>query len=82
MLFAGRDLALVRGSDVERDGMFLELVEGEQRRVLADVFYSDADGSYVLTEYAPDTPPEAIAWLKEQAHRLLPPLRERSNGQL
>ena len=77
MTFAGREFELQMGSDVQRDGMFLELNElrhGE-RVVVAEMFYSDEDGRLELTEYEPGCPPSAIAWLRAEGARRLPPVR-------
>jgi len=65
----------VRGSDVDRDGMFLELWEilGHDRDgPLAEVFHADATGAMTFTGNVPDIPVEAVAWLLERARELLP----------
>ena len=75
MTFDGREYALVMGSDVERDGMFLELddLTGGERETVAEVFYADGDGSMALTEYREGVPRAVLAWLRDEAARRLPP---------
>ena len=75
MRFDGRDFEFILGSDVRNDGMYLELNEVVDGRweAVADVFYSDADGSMSLTQYAERVPGAALAWLEAEAQRRLPP---------
>ncbi len=76
MKIDGCEYSLLMGSDVGRDGVFLELYEGSDPYVgpvLAESFYSDVDGSISTTQYAEQVPAGAIMWLKEQAERRLPP---------
>ncbi len=64
----------VMGSDVARDGMYLELwVCGASRELALWAFYSDADGSFEFTRYQTDVPPEIEAWFHQEAKRRLPP---------
>lgn len=75
MTFEGRTYATLMGSDVDRDGMYLELedVTGGSRETLAEWFYADADGSLVFTEYRRRAPAAVLAWFREEAARRLPP---------
>jgi hypothetical protein len=76
MRIDGREYSLLMGSDVERDGMFLELYEGADAHSgspLAEYFYSDVDGSMTLTEYERGVPAAALAWLQSEGARRLPP---------
>ena len=59
MNIEGHEYMVLRGSDTERDGMFLELYLGREPngKPLAECFYSDADGSMSLTIYERSTPP-------------------------
>lgn len=70
-----RDYALVMGSDVaDRDGMFLELTAGPlESDPLAEVFYSDVDGSMSLSTFSNSIPLETLEWLISEARRRLPP---------
>lgn len=62
-------------SDVQRDGMGLELrstVQG-QARTVAEVFYSDAEHTLTLNTFDCDVPLEIIEELIAEARRRLPP---------
>ena len=75
MTFEGRTYATLMGSDVNRDGMFLELedVTGGGRDTLAEWFYSDADASMTFTAYRRRVPAPVLAWFEREAARRLPP---------
>ena len=67
--------ATVMGSDLARDGMFLELWDIQATQELALVaFYSDADGSFEIERYRVDVPQEVEAWFEQEARRRLPPI--------
>jgi hypothetical protein len=74
--FRGRQYELIRASDVESDGMWLELyaLSGGGRSQMLDAFYSDACGEMNLTAYAPDMPLELVEWFVSRARQLLPPV--------
>jgi len=76
MKFESREYALQMSSSLPDDGMLLELIDGprETGEIVADVLYSDADGSMRLTQYRRSVPAAAIAWLREEAARRLPPI--------
>jgi hypothetical protein len=61
------------GSDLVRDGMFLELWDRSVGELALEVFYSDVNGSFATTRYRFDVPPEVEAWFQAEAHRRLPP---------
>ena len=64
----------IMGSDVHRDGMFLELRERSRPLELALwAFYSDVDGTFEFERYRDDVPPEVEAWFHHEARRRLPP---------
>ena len=63
----------LRGSDVQRDGMYLELIEHQTGNAVAEVFYSDASGSMSISVFQPEIPLEAIERLIERARHELPP---------
>jgi hypothetical protein len=71
----GQEYMVIRGSDLERDGMFLELYLGREPNGMpvAECFYSDADRSLSLTVYEGSTPEAALAWLEKEGARWLPP---------
>jgi hypothetical protein len=70
-----RTFATQMGSDVLRDGMYLELIEvtvaGPVDR--AEWFYSDADGSFAFTAWSADLSRTVLAWFEAEARRRLPP---------
>lgn len=69
---------LTRGSDIVRDGMYLELTMANTDPVLqlAEVFYSDVTHQFTLTCFEPNLPLEVIETLIEQAKKLLPPIEK------
>jgi hypothetical protein len=72
----GRELEVMRGSDIVRDGMFLEIstVNDDRRNILVEVFFSDVDGTFTFTCDAPfSLPLEVIESLIAEARTLLPP---------
>lgn len=65
---------MIRGSDVDRDGMYLELIESSTGKVVAEVFYSDVTNAMTLTTFTQDLPLSAVEWLIECAKSDLPPI--------
>ncbi|KJV30339.1 hypothetical protein [Pantoea sp. SM3] len=68
---------LTRGSDVLRDGMYLELSVSDKSssRLVADVFYSDVTQEFFLTCYEENIPMEEVEKLISKARILLPPVK-------
>ena len=68
------------GSDVHRDGMYLELNRAgrEHEGALAEVFYSDVDGAMMFSGYAADLPLEVIDWFIAEAKKRLPTISSSS----
>ncbi len=54
------------GSDLDRDGFYLE-VEDSDRALVAEVFYSDQDGSMSFTGYRPAISLELVEWMLAEA---------------
>lgn len=78
VLIGGMTYTLELGSDLERDGMFLELYEGSRDGpFLAEVFYSDQTHTMTFTALREDLPLEAVEWFIEQAKVQLPPVERR-----
>ena len=70
----GQTYTVVRGSDVDRDGMYLELkIEGQPAEV-AEVFYADETGEFSVTTFENRVPLAAMEWLIRQSRELLPPI--------
>jgi len=82
MEIAGRKYACVQGSDLIRDGMFLELSEtdGIESRLAMEVFYSDETGKMVVTAFQNEIPLPAVEWVISSAKRLLPPESDSGEG--
>ncbi|EOE0521880.1 hypothetical protein ACRGNN_000035 [Providencia stuartii] len=78
MNFNGIEYEFGRGSDIVRDGMYLELTMANTDPVLqiAEVFYSDVTHQFTLTCFEPNIPLEVIETLIEQAKKLLPPIEK------
>lgn len=68
----GIEYTIVRGSDVDRDGMYLELSETESKKIIAEVFYSDRTHDFSLSFFQPDVPLSLIESLINEAKQLLP----------
>ena len=75
MKVRGRATAVTMGSDIPRDGMYLELFyEGhEHEDAIATIFRSDQDGSMTFSAFEPDVPLEVVEWLISEGKRRLPP---------
>lgn len=73
VIFGQRSFTTVRGSDVDRDGMYLELSEVGGEQGIAEVFFSDSTGVFTLNTFGKDVPLEAVEWLAAQARLSLPP---------
>jgi hypothetical protein len=61
-----------RGSDIQRDGMFLELIDAESGDEVAEVFYSDQTKKMRISVYASELPLEAVEHLIARAKVVLP----------
>ena len=76
-MFEGKNYQLIRGSDIQRDGMFLELwtTNGERRGdQLLEIFFSDVTGRMTLNTFEADVPIELVEECLKQARESLPPL--------
>jgi hypothetical protein len=69
------EYSFTRGSDVVRDGMFLEaeLVGESTRRTVAEVFYSDETGRFFVSCFVEAVPLELIEYLISEGRKRLPP---------
>lgn len=78
MNFNGIEYEFGRGSDIVRDGMYLELNMANTDPVLqlTEVFYSDVTHQFTLTCYEPNIPLAVIENLIEQAKKPLPPIEK------
>ncbi len=68
----GRNFEVVRGSDIIRDGMYLEMSEVGGKAGIAEVFYSDQTEDFVLNTFGNDIPLQAVEWIVAKAKTDLP----------
>lgn len=73
--YGDRQYRCVRGSDVQRDGMYLEISEGSDvfGAQVAEVFLSDVTGEFSLSLFVSDVPLAVVERLIEPARQWLPP---------
>ncbi|MEN4928340.1 hypothetical protein ABEI22_04440 [Erwinia billingiae] len=64
-----------RGSDIVRDGMYLEVTQSVDGKVIqiAEVFFSDITAEFTLSCFIEDVPLKLIEELIRRARKLLPP---------
>ncbi|HWN97395.1 MAG TPA: hypothetical protein VNT99_20355 [Methylomirabilota bacterium] len=70
----GKRYRTLRASDVERDGMALDLECGSD--TLAEVFYSDVTGEFTISLFSRDLPLPVIEQFIAEARQSLVPVRE------
>jgi len=72
---AGIEYSFTRGSDVNRDGMFLEatVVGSSPSRTVAEIFYSDKTGQFAVSCFEENVPLELIEFMIEDSRECLPP---------
>ena len=63
----------VRASDVQRDGMYLELIDQNTGDEVAEIFYSDATHEMKISIFQPELPLRVVEALIERAKHGLPP---------
>lgn len=64
---------MLRGSEVSRGGMYLELWHRPSGNLALWAFYRNADRSFEFTRYRTDVPADVETWFQQEARRLLPP---------
>ena len=69
----GHSYGATVGSDIDRDGMYLELAD-DAKVVIAEIFYSDDTGNMTFTSHRADLPLPLIEWLIAQAKVRLAPV--------
>jgi hypothetical protein len=69
------DYKIIRGSDIHRDGMYLELQK--DGKAIAEVFFSDSDQSMIINTFSNDIDYRVIQALLAEAERRLWPEREK-----
>lgn len=74
----GQDYHYIVGSDVQRDGMYLEVTETPHAGPeILEVFYSDQTDLMFFTAYRPDLPLELVEWAVAMAKERLIPAAKR-----
>lgn len=63
----------VCGSDVQRDGMYLELIDESTGDEVAEVFYSDATHKMTVSVFQQELPLHVVELLIDRAKQDLPP---------
>ncbi len=61
------------GSDVERDGMYIEVTSQEDNNAVLEVFYSDVTHRMEISLFREKFPVELVEWAILQAKTRLPP---------
>jgi hypothetical protein len=78
---AGQTYRVVVGTDLERDGMFVEIANSDGVN-LAEVFYSDKDGRMTFTAWKQELPLEVVEWAAVYARERLTPVGDSSEARL
>lgn len=74
-----RRYPIVLGSDLVRDGMFLEANAWDTGEAIAEVFYSDETHDFCFSAFRPNLPVELVENLMSAARELLPASADRTN---
>jgi hypothetical protein len=74
MVFEGIEYELVLASDLERDGMMLEVcdVSAQPKEQVLEVFYSDVSGAMTLTTFDHSVPLGLVEIIMAEARKRLP----------
>ena len=70
---AGKCYNTVFGSDVQRDGVFLEMTECGRNELILEAFYSDANAGFSFSCFQEVVPFEVVEFFVAEARRRLPP---------
>ena len=78
IMIGSRHYQFLLGSDLARDGMYLEANEtsGHERITVGEVFYCDADRRFSFTAFVDNLPLELVERLASEARRRLPSLTD------
>ena len=73
MLQDGKEYSYLIGSDVTRDGMYVEVNDGANGTdEIIEIFYSDVTHKMSVTLYRSDIPLEVVEWAISIARERLP----------
>ena len=64
----------IRGSDMRRGGVYIELIEHSTGDEVAEIFYAAETREMTITIFKNDLPLEAVEMLIDRAKRDLPPV--------
>jgi hypothetical protein len=72
--YGGRTYEIVFGSDVVRDGVFLELTDwtGAEPKIILEAFWSDAIGTFTVYACCTDLPFVVLDHFVQEARRRCP----------
>lgn len=72
----GINYELLWCSDIDRDGMYMELnrLHNNSRKLVAEVFYSDVTHEFTFSCFVENMPLDLIELLIEKAKETLPPI--------
>ncbi|MEO0961095.1 MAG: hypothetical protein AAFY01_01605 [Pseudomonadota bacterium] len=74
MQYGGKKYGYIRGSDVGRDGMYIEVADHlKPAEPIIEVFYSDETHKMHVTLFEKDVPLELLQWAISIAQEQLPP---------
>ena len=71
----GRLFTTLMGSDLNRDGMFIELNSDDSSFPLMEAFYCDADSSFAVTGFGRPIPISVVEEFVREARERLPPIQ-------
>lgn len=70
----GREYSYLIGSDLVRDGMYVEVTDRlDSANEILEIFYSDVSHKMSVTLYKWDLPLEVVEWAISVARERLPP---------
>lgn len=70
----GREYSYLIGSDLVRDGMYVEVTDRlDSANEILEIFYSDVSHKMRVTLYKWDVPLEVVEWAISVARERLPP---------
>ncbi|PBB31052.1 hypothetical protein EOA60_13595 [Mesorhizobium sp. M1A.F.Ca.IN.020.06.1.1] len=72
IVLAGRTYEATIGSDVQRDGMYLELAD-QHGHIVGQIFFSDFDRKMTVTLFESEVSVEVVEWMIATAKIRLPP---------
>lgn len=73
----GQTFEFVRGSDVDRDGFYVEAISpnAPAGECVAELFYSDKDGGITFTAFQPNLPIELIEYMVTEGRKSIVPVK-------